>query len=62
MIEKIKIFIKEVKAEIKRVVFPGKKQTVSASLGVIIFAFFVAFYLGLLDFIFSKLVGKLLTF
>jgi len=55
-------FIKECKAEIKRVVFPSRSQTIAAAFGVISFSVFMAIYLGILDFLFSRLIGKLLTF
>ncbi len=62
MLEKVRLFLREVKSETKRVVFPSRKQTVQASLGVILFSAFVALYLGLLDFLFARLISKLLTF
>jgi preprotein translocase subunit SecE len=62
MFEKIRSFFKEAKGEIKRVVFPSRRQAFQASLGVIIFSAFVAFYLGALDFLFSRLISRLLTF
>ena len=62
MLEKIRTFLREVKTETKRLVFPSRKQTIQASIGVILFSAFVAFYLGLLDFLFARLISKLLTF
>ncbi len=62
MLEKIRVFLREAKSEIRRVVFPSRKQTVQASIGVILFSAFVALYFGVLDFIFSRLISKLLTF
>ena len=62
MLERVRAFLREVKSEIRRVVFPSRKQTVQASIGVILFSAFVAFYLGLLDFLFARLISKLLTF
>ncbi len=61
-IKEIKEFIKDSKAEIKRVVFPSRNQTVAAAFGVISFSIFIAIYLGVLDFLFSRLIGKLLAF
>ncbi len=59
---KLKEFLEGAKAEFKRVVFPNRKQTIAASIGVITFTLFIAIYLGLLDFLFSRLIGKLLAF
>jgi len=62
MLEKIMGFLREAKSEIKRVVFPSRRQTIQASIGVILFSAFVALYFGVLDFLFSRLISKLLTF
>ncbi len=61
-VDKVKEFLEGVKSEFKRVVFPNRQQTIAASIGVISFSVFIAIYLGLLDFLFSRLIGKLLTF
>ncbi len=61
-VREFKDFLKESKAEIKRVVFPSRNQTIAAAIGVISFSIFVAIYLGVLDFLFSRLIGKLLAF
>ncbi|BAT72235.1 preprotein translocase subunit SecE [Thermosulfidibacter takaii ABI70S6] len=61
-ISQMKEFLEGVKSEFKRVVFPNRKQTIAASIGVITFTVFIAIYLGLLDFLFSRLIGKLLAF
>ena len=61
-VDKVKEFLEGVKSEFKRVVFPNRQQTIAASIGVISFSVFIALYLGLLDFLFSRLIGKLLTF
>ena len=61
-IEQIKEFLEGAKAEFKRVVFPSKQQTIAASIGVISFTIFIAIYFGILDFLFSRLIGKILAF
>lgn len=51
---KIKEFIKEVIAESKHVTWPTRKQAIYSTIAVLAISVFVAYYLGLLDFIFSK--------
>ena len=50
---KITNFIKEVIAEAKNVTWPTRKQTVYFTVGVLAVSVLVAYYLGLLDYLFS---------
>ena len=52
--KKITDFIKEVIAEAKHVTWPTRNQALYATIAVLAISIFVAYYLGLLDFIFSK--------
>ncbi len=61
-IQKIREFLEGVKSEFKKVVFPNRKQTIAASIGVISFTVFIAIYFAILDFLFSRLIGKILAF
>lgn len=54
-------FIKEVVAEGKNVHWPTKKQTIFFTVAVLIVSAIIAYYLGLLDFIFSNGLRVLLT-
>lgn len=49
-------FIKEAQAELKKVVWPSRKETIRITLAVIILSLVVAGFLGLADLGFSKLV------
>ncbi len=60
--DKLMDFLEGVKSEFKRVVFPNRQQTIAASIGVISFSLFIAIYFGILDFLFSRLIGKILAF
>ncbi len=60
--EKWREFWREAKMELKKTVFPSRRQTIGASVGLLVLVFFVAFYLGVLDFAFSRLITKFLTF
>jgi preprotein translocase subunit SecE len=55
-IEKIKIFLKEVNLELKKVNWPSRWQVVRYTLTVILISFSVAAFLGLLDFVFTQLL------
>ena len=50
-------FLREVKTELKKVTWPTKKQTVSSTIVVVALVIIVAFYLGLVDLLLSRLVG-----
>lgn len=53
-------YIKETQAEAQKVSWPTTKQTTWLSVVVVIVSLFVAGYLGILDFIFAKLLGDVL--
>ena len=53
-------YIKEVIAESKQVTWPTRKQALYFTIAVLAISLFVAYYLGLLDFLFSKGLGLLL--
>ena len=48
-IEKATQFLKEVKQELKKVVWPTKKQTIASTSVVLVVVFFIGFFLGLID-------------
>jgi len=55
------VFLREAKAELKKVTWPGKTQIWNSTLIVIIFTLCVAVYLGLLDKIFEIIFGLIFT-
>ncbi|MDH5201747.1 MAG: preprotein translocase subunit SecE [Nitrospirota bacterium] len=57
MIKKIKEFFKEVKVEIKKVVFPSKDELVGSIWVVIITVVIISLFLGVVDLSLSKLVS-----
>ncbi len=54
-------FIKEVIAEAKHVTWPTRNQAIYATIAVLAISIFVAYYLGLLDSVFSKGIELLLN-
>lgn len=58
--DKITQFFKEVYAESKHITWPTRKQTFYFTIAVLAISVFVAYYLGLLDFLFSRGLEKAL--
>lgn len=54
-------FLREVKVELKKVVWPTRKQTTGTTVVVVIFVFIVAVFLGVFDYSLAKLVQVVLT-
>ncbi len=57
MIKKIKDFLREVKIEIKKVVFPTKDELIGSTWIVIIVVLIISLFLGIVDLGLSKIVG-----
>jgi len=60
MINKIVKFLKEVLSETKKATWPGKKEVVGSTIVVIILVIFISFYIGLVDFLLSRLLSVVL--
>ncbi|MEW6409265.1 MAG: preprotein translocase subunit SecE [Nitrospirota bacterium] len=57
MLNRVKEFLREVKIELKKVVFPTKEEIKGSTWVVIITVIIVAIFLGIIDLGLSKLVG-----
>lgn len=53
-------FFEESKAEVKKIVWPTRKETIATSLAVLVFTLVAALFLGLVDFGLSELVSVIL--
>lgn len=60
MINRIKSFLKEVKIEAKKAIFPGREELIGSTWVVIIFTIIVAVFLGMVDLILSNFVKFIL--
>jgi preprotein translocase subunit SecE len=60
MFEKAKQFIKEVKSELKKVVWPTRKDTIASTSVVVILVLIIALFLGLVDFGLSRVIRIIL--
>jgi len=54
-------FFEESKVEIKKVVWPTRKETVTTCVAVLIVSVVIALYLGVVDFALSKIVETILS-
>jgi|AntAceMinimDraft_16_1070373.scaffolds.fasta_scaffold04650_2 preprotein translocase subunit SecE len=59
--QKLFIYLKQVKTEVKKINWPTKQQTIRYSLVVVGISAVVAFFLGGLDFTFSTLLKKIVA-
>jgi preprotein translocase subunit SecE len=53
-------FVKEAKGELKKVVWPGRNQTMASTLMVVVLVFIISSFLGLVDFLLSGLMALIL--
>ena len=60
MIAKIKKFISEVFAEMKKVSWSTRRELVDSTLIVIFSSFLLGFFVGIIDFVFSKGVAVII--
>jgi preprotein translocase subunit SecE len=57
MLTKVKEFFREVKVEIKKVVFPTREELIGSTWVVIITVIIISLFLGVVDLVLTKLVG-----
>jgi preprotein translocase subunit SecE len=57
MLKKIREFFREVKAEMKKVVFPTREELIGSTWVVIITVMVISLFLGVIDLGLTKLVG-----
>lgn len=60
MTDSIRLFMTDVRAELKKVSFPSRKETVGSTAVVIVFCIIMSMYLSVVDSFLSWLVGKLI--
>jgi preprotein translocase subunit SecE len=60
LLQKIMLFLNDAKAELKRVTWPSRKQTMASTLVVIIVVFVMAIFFGIIDFGLAKLIKLIL--
>ncbi len=60
MTESIRLFLTDVRGELKKVSFPTRAETVGSTTVVIVFCIIVSLYLSVIDSFLVWLVGKLI--
>jgi len=61
MLKKIGQFLKEVRIELAKVTWPSKRETFYSTIVVLIFVIFTSLYLGLVDYVISKIIKLFLS-
>ncbi len=56
MFERIKNFFREVRVELKKVVFPNREELIGSTWVVIVSTLIVAVFLGFVDFVLTRFV------
>ena len=59
---KITDYLKDTRAELKHVIWPTKAQALYYTALVIIVSVVVAYYLGIFDYLFSRILEKVICF
>ena len=60
MFEKVVQFLKEVQIELKKVVWPTRKDTIASTSVVLVLVMIIAIFLGLVDFGLSRIIRAIL--
>ncbi|MDH4153630.1 MAG: preprotein translocase subunit SecE [Nitrospira sp.] len=60
MTESIRLFVTDVRTEMKKVSFPSRAETIGSTTVVIVFCVLMSIYLSVIDSFLSWLVGKLI--
>lgn len=53
-------FLKQVRSELKKVIWPTKKEVIKLTGVVILISFIVGIYIGVLDYVFGKLMEAII--
>lgn len=60
MYERVIVFLKEVRSELTKVSWPGQNELVGSTTVVIVLSIVLAIFIGLVDFLLSVLLSRLL--
>ena len=61
MVEKLRVFLREAKVELKKVTWPDRKVTSASTVVVLIVVFIVGVYLGVVDGILTQIFRLVLS-
>jgi preprotein translocase subunit SecE len=57
MLEKLRNFLREVRVELEKVTWPGRKEVQAATLVIIALVLLLAVFIGGVDFVVSRVLG-----
>ena len=57
MLEKVRSFLREVRVELEKVTWPGRKEVQAATLVIIALVLLLAVFIGGVDFVVSRVLG-----
>lgn len=57
MLEKVRNFLREVRVELEKVTWPGRKEVQAATLVIIALVILLAVFIGGVDFVVSRVLG-----
>ncbi|HET6638902.1 MAG TPA: preprotein translocase subunit SecE [Gemmatimonadota bacterium] len=57
MLEKLRSFLREVRVEMEKVTWPGRKEVQAATLVIIALVLLLAVFIGGVDFVVSRVLG-----
>jgi preprotein translocase subunit SecE len=57
LLEKLRSFLREVRAEMEKVTWPGRKEVQAATLVIIALVLLLAVFIGAVDFVVSRVLG-----
>ena len=61
-VQKVATFLQEFKTEMKKVTWPGRKETASSTAVVIVTVMIIVLFLGLVDYALGRIVFSVLNF
>ena len=56
IVDKVRQFLREVKSELKKIAWPGRKETTASTVVVIVIVLISCVYLGIVDLVLSRLI------
>ncbi|HSL91920.1 MAG TPA: preprotein translocase subunit SecE [Candidatus Limnocylindrales bacterium] len=60
--QRVSVFLQEFRTEMKKVTWPGRKETASTTVVVIVTVMFIVVFLGLVDYALGRIVYSVLNF
>ena len=59
MLKRTRVFLTDVRVELKKVSWPSRQDTISSTGVVLVVVFIISFYLGMIDVLLSRMVTSL---